>query len=361
MSEPGIEHSVKKRYYLSNRDLLVIAILSGIGGVLSTYIGYLANLLNRIFGVPFGAGQFVAGLHVFWIILAAGLVRKPGAATAAGLLKGVVEMLTGSTHGIVIVLISLVQGLVVDLVLWIMRRHTLVSYNIAGGLSTASNVFVFQLLYFSGVPISYILFIGGLAFISGCLLAGSFGHSVLDLISAAGVLRLKSAADAPAERLAEAGEPARPAWLKLIITGMLIVAFSIGAVYYYAVVFEPSWAGPQCQVEGLVENEYSFSLSKYAEHETTIRAELKGQVTYVPPQDYTGIPVKEILKKARPLPEASEVKVIAADGYEVSFKLQDVLTDELMILIQEEDMLRLIAGNYEGGHWVKQVSRLKVE
>ena len=41
MSKPGIENGVQKRYYLSNRDLLVIAILSGIGGVLSTYVGYL--------------------------------------------------------------------------------------------------------------------------------------------------------------------------------------------------------------------------------------------------------------------------------------------------------------------------------
>lgn len=367
MAEPGIERNVKPKYYLSNRDLLVIAILSGIGGVLSTYIGYLGNLLNRMFGVPFGAGQFVAGLHVFWIILAAGLVRRPGAATAAGLLKGLVEMLTGSTHGIAIVLVSLVQGLVVDLVLWAMRRHTLASYSIAGGLSAASNVFVFQILYFSGAPISYILFIGGLAFISGCLLAGSFGHSVLDLIRDARLLRLKPGREQPDETSARSGEidkqlqPARPAWLKLTITIILIAAFSIGAVYYYAVIFEPPWAGPQCQVEGKVENELSFTLSRFAEHETTIVAELKGQVTYVPPQEYTGIPVKEILKEAGPLPEATELKVIATDGYEVAFDLQKVLADDLMILIQEEDSFRLIAGNYEGGHWVKMVSRFKVE
>jgi len=198
MSEPGLENNVKKRYYFSTRDLLIIAILSGVGGVLSTYVGYLGNLLNRVFVVPFGAGQFVAGLHTFWIILVAGLVRRPGAGTIAGLLKGIVEMLTGSTHGIAIVLVSLVQGLLVDLVLWIMRRHTLASYSIAGGFSAASNVFVFQLLYFSGAPITYILFIGALAFISGCLLGGSFGYSVLDIIREAGLLRLKTAADGAA-------------------------------------------------------------------------------------------------------------------------------------------------------------------
>lgn len=361
MSEPGIENNVKKRYYLSNRDLLVIAILSGIGGVLSTYVGYLGNLLNRIFVVPFGAGQFVAGLHTFWIILVAGLVRKPGAGTAAGLLKGIVEMLTGSTHGIAIVLVSLVQGLMVDLVLLIMRRHTLASYSIAGGISAASNVFVFQLLYFSGAPISYILFIGGLAFISGCLLGGSFGHSVLDIISDAGLLRLKTATDGAVAETGGKGRRARPAWFKLIITGVLVVAFSAGAIYYYAVVYEPPWSGPQCKVEGLVENEITFTLAQMSQYETTIEAELKGDYTHVPLQEYTGIPVKDILKEAGPLPDAAVVRVIATDGYEVSFDLQDVLKDEQMILIQEEETLRLVAGNYEGGYWVQMVSKIKVE
>ena len=119
----------RTNYYFSSRDLLVVAVLSGIGGVMSTYVGYLGNLLNRIFGVPFGAGQFAAGLHVFWIIVAAGLVRRPGAATAAGLLKGVVELLTGSTHGVVIVLVSLIQGLLVDVVLLLLRRHTVFTYS----------------------------------------------------------------------------------------------------------------------------------------------------------------------------------------------------------------------------------------
>ena len=364
MKPVATENGRQRRYYFANRDLLVMAVLSGIGGVLSTYVGYLGNLLNRLFGVPFGAGQFVAGLHVFWIILAAGLVRRPGAAAIAGLLKGVVELLTGSTHGIAIVLVSFVQGLVVDLVILLMRRHGPVAYSVAGGLSAASNVIVFQLLYFSGAPLGYILFICLLALVSGCLFAGLFVSGVLDLIDEAGLLRLRSGRDT---RGAEAGRSQgdagerRPAWVKIIVVSILIFAFSSGAIYYYAVIFEPPWSGPQCRVEGKVEHELSFSLSRFASVETTIEAELKGQVTYVPPQEYTGIPVKEILKEAAPLPEATALKVIATDGYEVSFDLAAVMADDLMILIQEDDMLRLIAGNYEGGHWVKMVSRLKVE
>jgi len=52
---------------------------------------------------------------------------------------------------------------------------------------------------------------------------------------------------------------------------------------------------------------------------------------------------------------------MATDGYMVEFELQEVLNDDLMLLIREEDMLRLIAGNYEGGYWVKLVNKMIVE
>jgi len=64
------------RYYLTTKDLVTIALLSALGGVLSTYIGYLGNLINHMLGVPFGAGQFLAGMHVLWIVLAVGITRK---------------------------------------------------------------------------------------------------------------------------------------------------------------------------------------------------------------------------------------------------------------------------------------------
>jgi ABC-type thiamin/hydroxymethylpyrimidine transport system permease subunit len=343
-----------KKYYLGNRDLLIIAVLSGIGGVMSTYVGYLGNLLNRIFAVPFGAGQFVAGLHVFWIILAAGLIRRPGAASAAGLLKGIIELLTGSSHGIAIVLVSLVQGLLVDLVLLICRRHTLISYMLAAGIGAASNVFVFQLIYFSGAPLTYILFISLLAFLSGILLGGSFGHSVIEIVQQARPFRFsgKSGTERVKPQLSR---------FKLAVTGCLVLILAAGASYYYGAVFEPPWVGPQCRVEGDVEKTFSFQLSHFAEHETTITAELVGEVTRIPPQNYTGIPLHIILKEAGPLAEAQTLVVTATDGYTVEFALQEVMKDELMVLIHEAEMLRLIAGNYPGGHWVKMVNRLIVK
>jgi energy-coupling factor transport system substrate-specific component len=340
-----------KSYYLTTRDMLVIAVLSGIGGVMSTYVGYLGNLLNRIFGVPFGAGQFVAGLHVFWLIVAAGLVRRPGAATSAGLLKGCVELLTGSTHGVAIILVSLVQGIIVDLVLVIVRRHNLAGCMLAGSFATASNVIVFQLLYFSGAPVTYLVFISGLAFVSGLLFAGSFGYSVTQTVLMARPVKVSG----------ETGRPCRRVSVPVVaVTVLLAISFSAGAVCYFAAVFEPPWLGPRLRVEGAVERELSFQLDRFAGLETTITAELKGQVTYVPPQDYTGVPLRLILAEARPLPGAAALHVIATDGYEVEFVLTDVMRDDRMVLIKENDMVRLIAGNYPGGHWVKMVNRLVI-
>lgn len=148
---------------------------------------------------------------------------------------------------------------------------------------------------------------------------------------------------------------------KFAITVLLIGLFSTGAVYYYAAIFEPPWKGPRCQVEGAVENPLSFHLSDFKHHETTISAELIGRVTHIPPQDYTGIPLKHIIKEAAPFDNAQNLRVIASDGYEVEFNLQEVLNDDKLVLIQEDDMLRLIAANYDGGYWVKLVNKIIIE
>ncbi len=343
-----------KRPYMSNRDLLVIAILSGMGGVMSTYIGYLGNLLNTVLGVPFGAGQLMSGLHVFWIILAAGLVRKNGAGSAAGLLKGCIEFLTGGTHGIAIIIVSLVQGIIIDLILFIFRRYTLPCLALAGGLAALTNVFVFQILYFAGVGWGYIFLIAGLAFISGVILAGSFGHQVINIIIQARPFQI----DTQDQKFAPSNKNKK---IGLLFTGLIFLLFTSGAVYYFSQIFIPPWSQAQCTVEGAVEDARSFSLSDFKAEEITIRAELKGQYMHVPEREYTGVPVLAIIREADPLPGSTVLKVIAADGYMIEFSLEKILLDDKFLLIEEDDTMRLIAANYDGSCWVRQVSKLLIE
>lgn len=374
IGNPGETAATKRAYRFSTRDLLVIAVLSGLGGVMSTYIGYLGNMINQLVGVSFGAGQFVSGLHVVWLMLAAGLVRARGVGTVTGLLKGVVEFLTGSTHGSVIIVVCLVQGIVVDLIMGAGRQRTLLKYALAGAASTAANVIVFQVFYFSGAAWGYLALITAVSLLSGAALAGLLGFHLLETLKQ--IRPVKSGAvddlegfpaeeDAAVQSSGVAGggvgraENSRFARFVTIATAL---AFIAGSVFYFATIYEPPWAGTQCRVEGLVENPITFKLSHFKDAEKTINVELQGKVTSVPPKDYTGVSVPAILAEAKPKPEATILKVVATDGYEVQFDLAEVMKDDLMLLMQEEDdTYRLIAGNSEGGYWVRQVSRLVVE
>lgn len=346
-------------YYFTTRELVVIALLSALGGVLSSYVGYLGNLLNKVFGVPFGAGQFMAGLHVFWFVLVRGLVRKNGAGTSAGLLKGVVEMLAGSTHGVVIIIVSLVEGLVVDLVVTLLRRESPLVFSVAAGLAAAANVFVFQLFYLGQVPLEYILLISLFALASGVIFGGYFGAGILDLVSRQGLLYTEAKAGNDVPR--SGSGPAARGRVRVAVSVLLAVALAGGAVYYYTSVYEPFWTGPSCRVEGRVGDAYDFRYSEFQDRVVTVNAELKGQVTYKPAADYTGVLMKDILERANPDSDATRLKVIASDGYEVEFDLNEVMRDEAMILMPDQDSYQVVAANYEGGYWVKKISRLVVE
>ena len=101
---------------LTTRDIATIAVLASLGGVMSAYIGYLGVALNKLIGTPFGAGQFLAGLHVFWMMLAIVLTNRVGVGTATGALKGMVELLAGSSKGVLVLLLSITAGLIIDAV-----------------------------------------------------------------------------------------------------------------------------------------------------------------------------------------------------------------------------------------------------
>ena len=80
----------QRRYYFSTRDLLMMAALAALGGVVSTYVNAIGDFFQSILGFA-GTTQWAAGLHVLWLTLAVGLTGKQGAGTVTGILKGVSE------------------------------------------------------------------------------------------------------------------------------------------------------------------------------------------------------------------------------------------------------------------------------
>lgn len=175
-------HTSSQRRLFGSRELALIIILSSLGAVVSVPVGHAGNLLKTV-GLPPGASQLLAGIHVLWLILAAVLIERRGAATTAGVLKGLVEATLFSYHGVLVLLISAVEGLMVDIALLPLDKNDARSICIAGGLSSASNVAVLQFAMMLPLPSAVFASMYLASFVSGLIFAGYLGRRVLDVIS----------------------------------------------------------------------------------------------------------------------------------------------------------------------------------
>jgi len=334
------------------RDLVLVALLAAVGGVLSTYIGYIGNLVNRLFGVPFGAGQLIAGLHIVWPLLARSIIGRFGSGTLTGSIKGLIEFLAGGTHGVVIVLVSLIEGLLVDFGMGVSRRPGLLLTMGVGAIASASNVFIFQAVYFSGVSLTFILVMAVLSLVSGAVFGGYLAWDLKRLLTASRLL--------PPREAERVKQPLR--WRRHAITAAAVLALLAGGAYYYVAVYEPFTPSRSVRIVGAVEAPYTFVFDAWDGETATVTAELRGSVTYVPPTAYTGVLVRDILDRARPAPDATRIRVIADDGFEAEFDLDAVTSDATFLLALDEGRrMRLIAAAYDGGCWVRRVTRVVVE
>ncbi len=178
-----------KRYF-SHREWWIIGLFAVIGGLSSIALGKGGpSLCNRV-SIPGGLQSF-AGVHVLPLVIVARLIRRPGAATAAGLFKGVVELLLGSSHRWVVLGFAGLAGLTVDLVfLFARRRGGVLATLVSGGLGSASNVIVLKLS--AGLPYAckntmFAPWIAVIAFGSGVVFAGGLGWLILEGLRRAGI------------------------------------------------------------------------------------------------------------------------------------------------------------------------------
>jgi DMSO/TMAO reductase YedYZ molybdopterin-dependent catalytic subunit len=368
---------------LTTRDIATIAVLAALGGVMSSYVGYLGSALNRLVGVPFGAGQAIAGLHVFWIVLAVVLTNRVGVGTSAGVLKGLVEMLAGSGKGALVVGLSLAAGLMVDLVWLASPRRGTVTTALAGGLGTVSNVALFAMFtstYEGLLWLFAVLLV--VSFASGLVFAGLLVTNVAITLEQAGV-PVRSRAGTPPP--AAAGARVRwgrtwTTWSRARVHGTVTVVaavlFFAGAAVYYPMLLDNVAQAKEgtVVVDGAVGAPYSFELEDLGDQLVTVQAELEGDFTHEPPRNYTGVPLRAVLERAGPDRGASVVHVIGADGYgaQLDLPLADVMDGpnaSAYILVRETGPLplggtgeyyRLVCRDLDGGWWVRWVVRIDV-
>ncbi len=322
----------------------MMAALAALGGVVSTYVNAVGDFFQSIFGFA-GTTQWAAGLHVLWLTLAVGLTRKHGAGTITGLLKGGVELLTGNTHGLLVVLVDIVAGLLVDLgFLPFRNKDSLAAYCLAGGLASASNVFVFQL--FASVPadtLAYwaMLLVAGVAFLSGVLFAGVLSRGLLNALRRAGVV--KDAAPVPM------GRRAYPIFL--LVVALLVVALTI---YLRGTLRGPATV----HIGGAVAAPYDYPTAHDDLGTTTAEGTLR-EVT----GSYHGVPVRELLARAEPQPSASLLLVRATDGYAFFISMDEVRDNDALLLSPQgegDEASYNIVGALNSKAWVRGVSELVV-
>ena len=96
------------------REILILAVLGAVFGVL--YLGWVQIWLiaQAIFGAV--TMDVVMGFWFIVSIIAAAIIRKPGAALVSELLAAVTEILLGSPAGLLLLLAALIQGAGAELV-----------------------------------------------------------------------------------------------------------------------------------------------------------------------------------------------------------------------------------------------------
>lgn len=329
----------KNRYYFSTRDLLMMAALAALGGVAGTYISAAGRVVQSFVGVP-GGMQWAAGLHVLWLTLTVGLTGKPGAGTITGLLKGFVELLTGNPHGLLVVLINIVAGILVDVGFLPFRdKDRLPGYLLAGGLAALSNVIIFQL--FAVLPadlLSYgaILLLSVVAGLSGVVFAGFLGHTLTRTLRRTGVVK-----DRPVQ-------PAQRRTYPFFLLGAALLATLLGIYLRGAL-----RGATEIPIGGAVDAPYAYP----QEH---------GDLPTITAGDsvrYTGIPVRELIARAQPQTNIGLLLVEAVDGYAFFISMKEVQENDNLLLAPQgrgDEISYDVVGATNAKAQVRGVSHLTV-
>ncbi len=329
-----------KSFYFSTRDLLVMAVLAALGGVSSTYINTIGNAVQAVLGFP-GATQWAAGLHTIWIVLAMGILRKTGTGTLMGLVKGAVELMSGNTHGVIILLVNLVAGLLVDFGFFLIKdKRSLIPFLVAGGLSAGSNVIVFQL--FATLPsnilaMSAILILTIIATISGVIFSGFVPHYLVNTLIKANVVK----------RVVQPNQNRRVG--RYILSGVFILAVLL------TVFLRTTLQGtPTISVAGVVGNPYAFPDQTFALEKVTRQMPFRGL-----PTAYEGFPLLEVIAYAQPSAGADTVLIEAADGYAFLISFEELLSNPNILVVQQgqgQNASFDLVGPQSSKAWVRNVT-----
>lgn len=174
----------------TTRDIVIIAVIAAITGVINTGVGNVWYLLNTSMG-PLG-GALLQGAFMWAYILAMWLVRKPGTALLVGLIEAATEILLGNAAGVGTLGWGLLQGLGIEAVMAICNygKFGLLTAVVAGAAASQFGTVWTAILYgWDPATAQTVWLAAPINLISGAILSGLLGFYLSKAIARTGLIR----------------------------------------------------------------------------------------------------------------------------------------------------------------------------
>ncbi len=180
----------RERGGYSTRNLVVVAVLAAIAGVINTGMGNLWYLANTSLG-PLG-GALIQGMFMWAYILAVFMVRKPGVALAFGVIEAATEVLLGNAAGIGTLGWGISQGLAIEIIILLCAysRFGLLTAIMAGMASSQFGTLWSSLFYGWDPAYSRDVWIAvPINMVSGAVFSGALGYFLATKVAKTGLVR----------------------------------------------------------------------------------------------------------------------------------------------------------------------------
>lgn len=151
-------------------DLVMIAVMAALGIAIKPVVVPLAHIISGPLMIPSGA--FAGGLYMMWLVVAYGIVGKPGTSTLVALIQALLVMFTGivGSHGVMSLFTYIAPGLVMDLILLLIGHRVCCRgcAVIAGAAANMTGTACVNVVFFQA-PGVYLILILAIALLSGAV------------------------------------------------------------------------------------------------------------------------------------------------------------------------------------------------
>ena len=178
---------IKDRMF-GTRDIVIIAALAAVSGVVYTGIGQVWLAASAAFG-PLGGS--LIGLFQFGHVLAYALLRKPGVIFATSVLSTVVQTLIGDPTGILVIGWGVTHGIAAEAVVLLVRYRSTSFWTLASsaGVGAVAGQFFSYWLYGWEHAIWMFFVSLPIVLIASAIESGGLAYLVARRVEKSGVLR----------------------------------------------------------------------------------------------------------------------------------------------------------------------------